>query len=525
MKKQDNKLRELYFKITEGKGKPIDHWEITALLETNGLRDIDAKEEYGFKDLFDMGKYMTKFIEEKKDYKVKQIAIEEELEKNVIKRYIKNYIKGLAFALPMLVQIIATVILGYAIWSSLEITVEQATAIAIGTLGALVIAGGPAQAIGRKGLFYIKYKEYILARNVTVLIYGISFIVILLLSVIFIFINFIFEIFPPHFFYLSLVFFIELSIFFLTLSIFYMFEAYTSIVIITFVGMVLVYLFYRVIGIPLPESQEIALFFLNIFTMVYAGIKLYRLKYLGLEREGDVLPTPAALFYSLYPYLLYGFFYFAFQIIDRLVAWSAPSQIPYFIWFLVPYELGLDWALIILVFMMGVTEISITEFLHKINENVIKYHYNDVDKFNKVVYNYYKRFNFYYFFYAIIIYILTFLAVYLPHKFFHFYFLNVFFRQPTINIFLVAGVAYILLVNALMNIMFMFSLSRHEVPVRYIRLAVIADIVIGIILSRPFGYPFAVVGVLCGSIIFWYGTFKFANNMFKNIDYFYYSAY
>jgi hypothetical protein len=33
---------------------------------------------------------------------------------------------------------------------------------------------------------------------------------------------------------------------------------------------------------------------------------------------------------------------------------------PYFIWFKVDYELGLDWALISLIFMIGVTEVSIS---------------------------------------------------------------------------------------------------------------------------------------------------------------------
>jgi hypothetical protein len=304
-----------------------------------------------------------------------------------------------------------------------------------------------------------------------------------------------------------------------------MFEAYTIIVIITLIGMVLVYLFYRILDVDIPVSQEYALFFLNIVSISIAAVKVYRLKYKNVLAEGDILPKPSALFYSLYPYFLYGFFYFAFQVIDRFIAWSAPENIPYFIWFNVAYELGLDWALIVLVFMMGVTEVSIFEFMHKINDLVTNISYKDVDRFNSIVYNYYKRFNLFYFIYAVIIFFLSFLAVYIPDKLFHFYFLRAFFIQPTINIFFVAAVAYILLVNSLMNILFMFSLSRHETPVRYIRYAVLADIIIGIILSRAFGYPYAVVGLLVGAIIFWYGTFKYTNHMFKHLDYFYYSAY
>jgi len=523
--KEEQRLRELYFKITENRGKPVDFYEITALLETNGLRDIDAKEIYQEENLFELAKKLQRFIDEKKDYKEKKIVVLEEIEQNTLKRYLKNYIRGLAFALPMLVQIIATLVLGYAIWSSLELTLEDATAISIGTLTSLVVSGGPAQAIGRKGLFYLKFKEYILARNVTVLIYSISFVAILILSLLALFFNFIFETFPPHFFYLALVFFIELSIFFLTLSIFYMFESYGIIVFITFLGMLLVYFFYRLMKISLPYAQEYALFFLDIATMIISGIKLYRLKYKNVLAEGDILPKPSALFYSLYPYFLYGFFYFSFLVIDRFISWSAGEQTPYFIWFIVPYELGLDWALVVLVFMMGVTEISIFEFMYEINIHVTKISYKDVDKFNRIVYNHYKKFNAFYFLYAVMIFIITFLAVYIPDKLFHFYFLRAFLLQPTISIFFAAGLAYILLVNSLMNILFMFSLSRHEVPVKYIRIAVIADIVLGIILSRAFGYPYAVLGLLAGSIIFWYGTFTFTRNMFKHLDYYYYSAY
>lgn len=521
----EKELKELYFKITENKGKPIDHFEITALLETNGLRDIDAKEIYNEENLFELAKKLFKFVDEKEDYYEKHIIIQEDFEENTVKRYLQNYVRGLAFALPMLVQIVATLVLGYAIWSSLKLTLEDATAIAIGTLSALVVVGGSAQAIGRKGLFYLKMNEFILARNVTILVYALTIILIIALSLFSVLFNFIFSVFPPHFFHLSLIFFVELSIFFLTLSIFYMFESYTLIVVITFVGMVLVYLFYRLLNVDIPVSQEYALFFLNIVSIIFAGIKVYRLKYKNILAEGDILPKPSALFYSLYPYFLYGLFYFAFQVIDRFVAWSAPANIPYFIWFNVSYELGLDWALIVLVFMMGVTEVSIFEFMHKINDLVTNISHKDVHIFNSIVYNYYKRFNIFYFLYAVIIFVLTFLVVYIPDKLFHLYFLRAFFIQPTINIFFVASVAYILLVNSLMNILFMFSLSRHETPVRYIRYAVIADILIGIILSRAFGYPYAVVGLLVGSIIFWYGTFKYTNRMFQNLDYFYYSAY
>ena len=54
----DNILKNIYLEITKDKGKPLDFWEISALLEIYGIRDIDAKNEYGFENVFEMGKYL-----------------------------------------------------------------------------------------------------------------------------------------------------------------------------------------------------------------------------------------------------------------------------------------------------------------------------------------------------------------------------------------------------------------------------------------------------------------------------------
>lgn len=59
---QEAKLKELYSNIIKDRGQPLDFWEVAALLEVYGLRDIDARDEYGFENIFEMAKYMEKFI-------------------------------------------------------------------------------------------------------------------------------------------------------------------------------------------------------------------------------------------------------------------------------------------------------------------------------------------------------------------------------------------------------------------------------------------------------------------------------
>jgi len=522
--KSDEELFELYIIISKDKGQPLNHWEVTALLETYGLRDIDAKNEYGFENLFDMAKYMFPFVQEKKGYKVK--SIQAYTETNMTKRVIKNYIKGLAFSLPMLVQIVFTLAVGYAIWTSMHANIDRATAISLGTFAALVITGGSAQAIGRKGLFYLKLDEFLLARNVSLLLFGIGVVLIFVMLFFLTFINFFFDLYPVEMYNVAATYYILLAFFFLSLSIFYMFEDYLSIVLLTFSGLMFVYILHTMFKLTVPTAQIYGLVGLNILVMSVGFFKLMKLKDKNSSAEGSILPKPSILFYSLLPYYSYGFFYFTFLIIDRLVAWSAQSvSNPYVVWFNINYELGLDWALVALIFLMGTTEVSIAEFMYRVNDRVTKIRYDNTDEFTHEIYSFFKKFNLSFMLFSIIIILATYLVVYVLYEVYYFQFLENFMQQPTLFIFYVAAFSYFLLVNSLMNTLFMFSLSRHHMPLKAVAYALFANFFVGMILSRLYGYEYAVFGLLAGSIILWIMTFLSIREMFKKLDYYYYSAY
>jgi len=517
-------LFSLYKAITQDKGKPVDAWEITALLETYGLRDIDAQDEYNKKNLFELAKSLLCFIDKKDDYKLHSIQTIKEI--NIFKRIFNNYIKGLAFSLPMLIQIIFTVAVGYALWSSISASSARATAISLGTFAALIVTGGSAQAIGRKGLFYLKLGEDLLAKNVSFVLLIVGGILIFLLFVFLSVTNFFFDIFPMQIYTVAISYYLLLSIFFLILSVFYMFEDYFSIVSLTFLGLVFVYIFHTVLGYTLPSSQIYGLIVLNLIIMIVVYKKLSSLKDKNSSKEGANLPRPSILFYSLLPYYTYGTFYFAFLVVDRIIAWSTDAVYhPYIIWFNVSYELGLDWALISLILMMGITEVSIAEFMYRINDRVVKIKYKDANKFSEEIYGFFKKFNLSFILFSLAVSIMTFFLIYSLNQTLKLEFLETFLTQPTINIFIIASISYFFLVNSLMNILFMFSLSRHHTPVKSIGYALFVNIFVGLILSRIFGYEYAVFGLLAGSIVLWLVTFLEVKTMFKNLDYYYYSAY
>ncbi|MCK9372248.1 MAG: hypothetical protein M0P91_03565 [Sulfuricurvum sp.] len=515
--------RALYEAITQGKGRPLNHWEITALLEIYGLRDIDAREQYGLESLFALAKMLTEFIE---DYKYEVKTYELEAPPSKVKRITLNYFAGMAFALPMLIQVFFTLVIGYGLWSSLDLDVRTATAIAVGTFAALVVTGGPAQAIGRKGLFYIKMEEYNLAHKISGKLFRIFIVQIIIVGILIYLMNFVFDLIPKDMMLYLIVYYFLLAFLFTTLAIFYMMELYGTIALYILVGVVLVYFFHILffhLGIIL--SQVLSLLITDVIVFVDAFRRIRKLKEKSREKEGDAEPRLSLLFYSLNPYMIYGTLYFLFLIMDRILAWSATPFQPYFIWFNVRDEIGLDWALIVLILLIGMSEVIIYEFMYRVNVDITKHRYDETRIFNKIYQRFFLKYNIIFFVISFFVIIFVYFAIFLLAKYTDWDFLDVFMVAPTPFIYLFAAISYAFLSNALTNILFFFSYSRYKAVVKGIAVAVVVNIIVGLILSRLLGYEYAVFGLLTGSILFWGFVIHFGNRFFKNLDYYYYSAY
>ncbi|MDD5717331.1 MAG: hypothetical protein PHW64_05955 [Sulfuricurvum sp.] len=514
--------RALYEAITFGKGKPMNHWELTALLEIHGLRDIDALQEYGFESLFELAKMMVEFIE---DYKYEVKTYELEAPPSKIKRVIVNYFEGMAFALPMLLQVFFTLVIGYGLWSSLDLDVRTATAIAMGTFAALVVTGGPAQAIGRKGLFYIKMEEYNLANRMTRKLFKLFIIQVIIVGLLIIILDLFFRYIPNDMLWHMIAYYFLLSFLFTTFAIYYMMELYGSIALYVLIGVVLVYFFHGFVHFGIIWSQLWSLIVTNIIVVIDAFRRLKKLQEKSREKEGDTEPRLSLLFYSLNPYMMYGTLYFLFLVTDRLLAWSAIPFQPYFIWFNVRDEIGLDWALIVLILLIGMSEVIIYEFMYRVNDDIIAHPYYKADVFNRIYRRFFVKYNVIFFIVSFFVILLVYFSVYLLAKYTEWDFLDVFFVDPTPWIFVFAAISYAFLSNALTNILFFFSYSRYKAVLKGITLGFGANIIVGLILSRLIGYQYAVIGLLVGSIVFWLLVIQFGNRFFKNLDYYYYSAY
>lgn len=525
MKFENNKeiLLALIPKITKDRGKPSTSEECTALLEIYGLRDIDAKNDYLYDDLFDMGEDVFELID---NFKYPQKIVDLEPNPNKIKRITYHYIEGLAFAMPMIVQILLTLILGYALWSSLDYDLEIATVIAAGTFLALVITGPSAQAIGRKGLYYVKLNEFALAGTAIKLLYFLGIISLFIVGIILYLIYLFFGIFNEYYYLVMIVFYILLSIFFLNAAIYYMHEEHGKLLMHVILGMIIVYFFHSVFKISLPNAQFYTLLIVDIEMSLVVFLKMRKLIKKSDSPEGYVLPKASIMFYSLVPFYSYGLFYFLFLVLDRIIAWSVTDDVkPYFIWFNVPYELGLDWALMGLVLLMGFTEAGIYEIMYIMNGIIGKYKYNESSKFSRRMQQFMNKFLIIYFICSILVMLFVYFAIQKQFFFWDIPQLEVFNNSITKFVFWFAAASYVFLVGSLLNILFLFAMSRQKLPAKYIFYSTIINLICGTLLSRMISFEYAVFGLFFGAVSLYFFTFNYTRKALKRLDYFYYSAF
>ncbi|MDP9393616.1 MAG: hypothetical protein M3Q27_04845 [Actinomycetota bacterium] len=86
-------------------------------------------------------------------------------------------------------------------------------------------------------------------------------------------------------------------------------------------------------------------------------------------------------------------------------------------------------------------------------------------------------------------------------------------------------IAYALLVLSLLNGVFLFSLSRPRLVVPALLVALVVNAVVGLYLSRTVDYWFAVVGLAAGCLVFALLTTAAALRVLRRLDYYYYSAF
>ena len=519
-----HKLKDITRIILKSIGRPMDAYAVTSTLESLGWRDIDAQENFNKKNLFELGAAVySKCIEQPVKYNAVMLRLEK---KEPLKSFIIRFTQGSLYILPIIGQILALFFLRFSLWASLDFTESQATTVATGTIFSFIITGGFMQSIGRDTIHYLSLENLVLVKKSyykqlwtgvkTVCLFAISFVLI----------NFFLPFFNIQMAFVIAIYFVLLSLLWLSLSILYVIKHYAAILIITLIGIGPVYLFMHYTQSGIYTAHFAGLLTANLLSLIYGYEWLYR-KTRGLE-SSIKLPKRSIMAYVLSPYFLIGFLYFTFLFTDRIIAWSTFSRdpSPYLIWFKTPYELGMDWALVSLLFTVAILEYIIEKFSKLLIPKQVQTFAQDSARFNKTFIRFYKKHLVLFALTGSLSILITYFAISRLQVFGHFEIVHDFFSNHiTFFVFYLAAIAYFFLALGLLNCLAFFTLSRPFFAIKAISVSIVVDLAIGIFSSRQFGYEYAVVGLLAGAIVFAFVSTIYARKFFSNLDYYYYSAY
>jgi hypothetical protein len=93
------------------------------------------------------------------------------------------------------------------------------------------------------------------------------------------------------------------------------------------------------------------------------------------------------------------------------------------------------------------------------------------------------------------------------------------------GVYAAGAVGYGLLAWALMNCLFLFGMARHWLVVRALAAGLGVNVLVGLVASRAWGYPYSAVGLVAGALVFGVVTGRAALRGLRKMDYYGYAAY
>lgn len=518
-------LESLLDEVLKKHQQPEDRHEITAILESLGWNDQRASETFGVADVFELAEVLWERCRNKVMYtsfsKVDKMSFRE-----LFVLLIRQFLRGVIFAVPMAISVVSMLTLKYSLWSYENLSVELATSIAIGTILSFITVGGFTQAIARRGFFYIIQGYYNMARRITFYFIRLGFLICLLIAVGIFLLNGIIKVFPLDMLIVIILYFFFLNTIWLSVTVMYILKKELLFTGLILLGIGIVYVLFSVLLINIIVAQLIALSLVSIMSMLCVVYLFKRAEKRAEKGISPQLPKMSVTLYSTKAYFIYGSLYFGFLFVDRVIAWSRNDEfMPFLIWFRGEYELGLDFALLVLILPMGISEVFLTKMMMDIQTSQKSYWGDQTGKMNRNYLSFYFRRLIQIIITAVISALLLYWALYwlfsevpsLSSK-------SLFTMTETHFVFVVAMISYIFVSASLMNAVILFSLSQPDFVVRVIWIAFIVNVVAGFLLSRWVDYYYAVFGLLVGAVVLAWMSSVQVVRVLRKLDYYLYAA-
>lgn len=505
-------------------GIPKDEWEIAAQLEVMGLRDTDARSDYGARDLFDLA--LRIYADYQNGRYRWSVEGEDPEELAPVTRFVKNYFAGLTFSLPMALQAVTMLVWGYGVWGAIEMDLRTGSAIALGFIGSYIVTGGFVQTIVRRGLFYLYQEEPDLARWTALRSWSMSARVVLALLVPALALNALFSLLPWPIVWTAAAYYAALSILWLNWALLYLVRKTYLFLLTTAVALAVVLVAAKVFHATPIAANAIGLLVADTLSF---GLALWNLNRVSARRPVVNPPRLTVLVYSTSRFFLYGLLYNTFLFADRIIAWTSATGRedfpPYGFWLNVRYELGMDLALIVVMLLSGIVEHATRRFSEGLVPGEKRVKSVDSARFLDAARGAHRR----RFITlagsslvaATVAVLVTLVLRRMPSLPIH----QALLTSTATNVFLVAAISYVIFMFALQNILLLLTLSRVELVVRAVGIALAANVAVGFVCSRAIHYSAAVFGLLTGAIALAFLTSRAMRAVLGELDYHYYAAF
>ena len=506
-------------------GRPVDAWAVVAALESEGWRDVDAEERFGEADLFGLAESLyPSCVEAAAAHPRGHAEREAEGRLALARRFATSYVAGLTYALPVTGQVVALVWLGYSLWASTRLTEGGATMIGMGTIGSFIVTAGFVQALAHETSRLLGHELGGQARRVAYRIARLGAWAVLWSGLGLFLTNLLIPFYPVLLGVVGLTYYLLLGWLWLALALLYVQERLLAVGMATTLGILPVWGAVAWLGWSIHFAHALGL-------AVSIGLALaWVARTLGhpflAERDGPEPPLPRAstTFHATLPYVGYGTLYFSMLFADRVVAWSAAGSDPlaYPVWFRTDYELGMDWALVVLFVMLAGLPFSVRRMggqLHDLGpaatttEVAARMRAQYVRHLSLLVGC------------GLVGILGTWLAGLAMGRYGPELLRPMFEPGVPTYVFAVASAAYFCFALGLMNGLVFLAQGQTGRVLQPLALALALDLGVGFVVTRLWGYEHAALGLLVGAAWFALATTKSAFRMLRRADFFSYVAY
>lgn len=522
----ESKKNDLASELIKQIGNPIDSNSVLIALEMNGITGYTAQLKYGEHTLDDLAEDIYRKCKVLTLHKTKTMIREKKVVLKSIQRFIISFLTGLELSIPMIVQMVSIMLLGFSMWAYIGFETRLSTYIAIGTFCSYVVTGGFVQGIGRKGLQYLSWENPVLAKKGVYKIYREAMFMIFLFGGLLGAVLLIFTWKTTiSFTFITLFYYLMLAFLWLNLSLLYIRRRSIATLLTVLIPILVIWLLLRFKLAGIVVSQLIGLAIANLLSFFWGYKRFY-----SMSRESEKLLSHAKLPPNIWfresfrRYFLFGIFYFAFIMSDRIVNWSFSFMGTSFL-FNTAYEVGLDFALICFPLFLILIEYATRELFGRVLLVERNLRSTQIKEFNHRFTKYYVVTMLLIPFVALIFFLLVKQLFWFLYESLSLAIIQPLFSNPTTQFaFDFAYFSYCFVGMGLFNSQLQFSHSRPKMPLFAAVISFSANVLLGSVLSWYYSPKFSVIGLLLGSGIFFFLTTVENFRLMEEFDYASYAA-